>query len=85
MVASVNSGAGPIFASRPPSFALWATASVDTVAAARVTRATTIARLRTIYPFSSFLSPPMNRQSVPRALMLCGLLLTIPSSWRRRE
>jgi hypothetical protein len=84
-VVSVNLGAGPILESRPPSFALCVTASVDTVTTVSATEAASVTRWGTIYPFSSFLRSLMNRQSVPCAIIFCGLLLIIPTSWRRRE
>jgi hypothetical protein len=36
-----------------------------------------------LYPFSSFFSAVRNRQSVPWAIIFCGLLLSIPTSCRR--
>lgn len=35
--------------------------------------------------FSSFLNSLRNRQSVPRAMILCGLALIIPTSRRRKQ
>jgi hypothetical protein len=36
------------------------------------------------YPFSSFFNSFRKRQSVPWAMIFCGVLLIIPASWRRR-
>ncbi len=36
------------------------------------------------YPFNSFFSSWRNRQSVPWAMIFCGLDLIMPASWRRR-
>ncbi len=36
------------------------------------------------YPFSSFFSSLKKRQSVPFAMIFCGVDLIIPASWRRR-
>jgi len=36
------------------------------------------------HPFSSFFSSLRKRQSVPWAMIFCGLLVIIPISWRRR-
>jgi hypothetical protein len=41
-------------------------------------------RRRRHYPFSSFFSSLWKRQSVPWAMIFCGLALIIPASWRRR-
>ena len=83
VLVSVNSGAGPIFDSRPPSFALWAMASVDTVTMVRATRTATVTRRRTIYPLSSRLSSLRNRQSVLCAMIFFGLDLMNPASCNR--
>ena len=37
-----------------------------------------------LYPFNSFFSSLKKCQSVPWAMIFCGLLLIIPTSWRRR-
>jgi hypothetical protein len=36
------------------------------------------------YPFSSFFNSLTKRQSVPWAMSFCGVLLSIPTSWKRK-
>jgi hypothetical protein len=66
--------------------ALWPVASSATLGAGdgRATVRTRLLHRQLLYPFNSFFSALKKRQSVPWAMIFCGVLLIIPASCRRR-